>query len=91
MRHRLPISKANLHWNYKLKKLSLVEDNFSPHNSINILAVEIINGSFSFKDLDSIANLHNNIWGIKEDSIYEFFGVYANLIPSVRIFEKVDI
>lgn len=91
MRHRLPISKANVHWNYKLKKLSLVEDNFIPHNSINILAVEIINGSFSFSDLDAIAKLTNNVWGIKTDSIYDFFEEYANLIPRVRIFESVDI
>lgn len=91
MRHRIPISKANLQWNYDLKKLSLVDNNFSPYNSINIMVVEIINGRFSFKDLDAIANLYNNIWGIKEDSIYEFFDVYANLIPSVIIFERVDI
>lgn len=91
MRHRIPISRANLQWNYVFKKLSLVDHNFNPYDGINIMAVEIINGKLSFSDLDAIAKLTNNVWGIKTNSIYDFFEEYANLIPSVRIFESVDI
>ena len=92
MRHRIPISKANLQWNYVSKKLSLVDNDFSPaFDNINIMEVEIVNDKISFKDLDAIVKLYDNVWGIKRESIYEFFKLYENLIPNVKIFERVDI
>lgn len=91
MRHRIQIEKVNLQWNYVFKKLSLVDNNFKPFDSINIMVVEIVCGKIASNDLDAIFKLCDNVWGIKRESIYEFFEVYANLVPKITIFEKMDI
>lgn len=92
MRHRIHISKADLHWNDAFKKLSLVEHNFAPFDSVFIGVVEIINGKISEKDLVAIGGLYdNNKWGIRSQDIYQFFSAYSNIIPAVNIFESADI
>ena len=92
MRHRIHISKADLHWNYAFKKLDLVEHNFAPVDSVIIGVVEVINGKISENDLVAIGGLcDNNKWGIRSQDIYQFFSVYSNIIPAVDIFESADI
>ena len=92
MRHRIHISKADLHWFYASRKLSLVEHNFGQLDSDFIGVVEIINGKISENDLVAIGSLYdNNKWGIKSQDIYQFFSVYSNIIPAVDLFEGVDI
>jgi hypothetical protein len=91
MRHRIPISKANLHWNHVFKTISIVDYSFNPFDSVKIGEVEIVNGKLRSKDLKTIADLYNNPWGITEKNIAEFVMVYKNLIPPLVLFESIDI
>lgn len=90
MRHRIPIQKVNLQWNYATKKLDLVDHYFSSyHGSVNVMSIEIINGKISEKSIEEISKLFDNIWGIRYENIYEFFKTYAKVIPRVNIFEDI--
>jgi hypothetical protein len=90
MRHRIPIQKVNLQWNYATKKLDLVDHYFSPyHGSVNVMSIEIVNGKISQSGIEGMSRLFDNIWGIGPENIYEFFKTYYSIIPKVNIFEDI--
>jgi hypothetical protein len=91
MRHRIPISKANLHWNHVFKTISIVDYSFNPFDSVKIGEIEIVNGKLRSEDLKTIAGLYDNPWGITEKNIEEFVIVYKSLIPALTFFESIDI
>jgi hypothetical protein len=55
------------------------------------MSIDILNGKISEKGIEEISKLFNNIWGIRNENIYEFLKTYASVIPHVNIFERIDI
>jgi hypothetical protein len=91
MRHKIPIQRVNLQWSYITKKLDLVDHYFSSyHGSVIIMNIELEKGKISMKCMEEISKLYQNVWGIRNENIHDFFQTYNKAIPNIKIFESTE-